>query len=675
MNVARTSALGTLLTGFAVWLVAGPVFGQYRDNSGEMRQTVARISYVAGDVSFLRGDDPDNWQPADRNVPMTLGDRVYTGGRGRLELQLQGRDVVRLGTRTDLAALNLTDDTKQFSLNAGIASFRIRRLFEDENFEVDTPNAAVTFETPGDYRVDVDLDGNTRVTVRRGRALVAAGGGQVPLQAGDEMDIDGIDNPRYEVLAMARSDDWDRWVADRENRTARARSYTYVSADVVGADDLDEYGRWEYVPQYGRCWTPNTVAAGWAPYRVGHWIWQDPWGWTWVSAEPWGWAPYHYGRWVTASSRWYWVPVAPQVRYVTYAPALVAFVGGGSGWSASVAFGSGGYIGWFPLAPRDPFVPWWERRSSVNVNVTNVTYVNRTYVTVVNRNTFVSGGVVTSNVVQDRSVVSQVAAAAVVNGPVPALPTRQSLHVAVRADVVAAPRPPAQVAERAVVARVAPPPAPPSFQAKLDVIREQRGAPVAPDAAARISVENRGRARAVTEVHPVAPDPGRVTLAPRGRDTAAAAAAHSEPVAPVAPVAPVRGREMATTAHPVSSSPVTTSAQPSRERVERQAPPAPPAQPAAPAQERLRGRPENVPPPPPAATAVPPPPAQERLRGRPERAAPPPPPPPQATAAPPPPQQERLRGRPERSAPPQATPTKTDDQKKEEKDKKKDEKQ
>src|SRR6266851_2189987 len=163
MNVARTSALGTLLTGLAVLLVARPVFGQYRDDFGEMRQTVARISYVAGEVSFLRGDDPDNWRPADRNVPMTLGDRVYTGNRSRLELQLQGGDVVRLGARTDLAALNLTDDTKQFSLKGGVASFRIRRLFEDENFEVDTPNAAVTFETPGDYRVDVDDSGYTRV--------------------------------------------------------------------------------------------------------------------------------------------------------------------------------------------------------------------------------------------------------------------------------------------------------------------------------------------------------------------------------------------------------------------------------------------------------------------------------------------------------------------------------
>ena len=138
MNVAsRTRLPGTLWTGLAILLAAATASGQYRDeygqyrnDFGDVRQTVARISYVAGDASFARGDDPDNWQPADRNIPMTLGDRVYTGNRSRMELQVQGGDYIRLGAGTDFAALNLTDDAKQFSINAGVASFQIRRLFE-----------------------------------------------------------------------------------------------------------------------------------------------------------------------------------------------------------------------------------------------------------------------------------------------------------------------------------------------------------------------------------------------------------------------------------------------------------------------------------------------------------------------------------------------------------------
>lgn len=681
---ARTRwTLGAL----AFALVASFATAQARDEYGEVSQTVARISFLSGEVSFSRGDDPDDWQPADRNVPMTLGDRVYTGSRSRIELQLQGGDTVRLGARTDFAALNLTDDTQQFSLRSGVASIQIRQLSNNEIFEIDTPNSAVTFDRAGSYRVDVDESGSTRVSVRRGSATVAAGGGQIPVEAGEAIDVEGLDAPRYDIVALARPDAWDQWVSQRDGRRTSSRSYQYVSAEIDGADDLDEYGRWENVPSYGWAWSPTTVAADWAPYRAGHWIWQDPWGWTWVSVEPWGWAPYHYGRWANVSSRWYWVPDGPSVRSVRYAPALVGFVGGGAGFSATVSIGGGGYVGWFPLGPRDSFSPWWGSRARVGFSSvgSNVAYANRNYVTVVNRNTFVSGGVVNSNIVRDRAVVSQVTAAAVLRGPIPVVPTRGSLHVAVRADAVAAPRPPAALVSRMVVARTAPPPAPPTFQSKLAVITESRGAPVAPDAAARISVENRGRPQAATQVRAVAPEAGRVTLSPR--DAAAGAAGTRR----VEPVTAVRGRPMATQEQPVSARPVTgtsapaAGAPPSRERViaprqelppaqapaqaqpdaarERRAAPPPPEQPSTQPAERARPQRDDwrqrVPP-----TAVAPAPAQpETAPAERRRVAPPqenPAPPPgverrreQPTPAPPQqPEVQRGRERPNQPAPP-----------------------
>ena len=125
----KASRVLTLYTlgGVLLGLVSSPATAQVRDEYGEISQTVARISFLSGEVSFSRGDDPDDWQPADRNVPMTLGDRIYTGSRSRIELQVHGGDFVRLGARTDFAALNLTEDTKQFSLKSGVASIRIRR--------------------------------------------------------------------------------------------------------------------------------------------------------------------------------------------------------------------------------------------------------------------------------------------------------------------------------------------------------------------------------------------------------------------------------------------------------------------------------------------------------------------------------------------------------------------
>ena len=476
----------------------------------DFSQTVARVAFVQGDGSFQRGDDPDSWQPLAVNVPMTIGDRVWTGTSGRLELQAPGFRAF-LAPRTELTALNLTEDVQQYSVAEGTATFRVVSMDEEDVFEIDTPNAAVTLDRPGLYRVFVDPEGNTRFAVRLGEARVAAAGGEVSLRAGEEMIVSGIDEPEYDVVAIPYADSWDRWVTSRERRRHDIVSYDYTSADVVGAGDLDAYGDWETVPQYGRVWRPRSVAAGWAPYRVGHWIWQDPWGWTWVSAEPWGWAPYHYGRWVVVSSRWCWVPVAPYVRHVAYAPALVAFVGGGPGWSLTVSAGGGGYVGWFPLAPRDPFVPWWGLRAGTRATTSRVAYANRTYATVVARSAFEGARPAQTAMVRDAGIVRQVQSAAVVRGPLPFLPTRESL----RPTGVAAPRPPEAVLARPVAARLAPPPAPPTFERKLDVIREGRGAPLTPAAASRLVVDSKEGARAAVAIRPVVRPERRVDLAPR----------------------------------------------------------------------------------------------------------------------------------------------------------------
>ncbi len=531
--------------------------GAAAQEGDEADQAVARVSFVQGSATFNRGDDPDNWQPASLNFPLASGDGFWTSRDSRAELQA-GAGAIFLAPETDLTVLNLTDEVSQLSMSAGTASFRIHHLGGADSFEVAAPNAAVTFLRPGYYRVDVDASGNTRVSVFRGEASVAAAGGQVRLEAGDAIHVEGIDAPRYDVTDVARADSWDRWVDSRARRYRDLPPQQMeAAAGIVGYDDLREYGRWQEIPSYGRCWTPTVAEVGWVPYRAGSWVWRDPWGWTWVSTEPWGWAPYHYGRWVVWSSRWFWVPDPPSAR-VRWAPAYVGFVGGGPGWSVSVGVG-GGYVGWFPLAPREPFVPWWGRRhADVDVtHVTNVTYVNRTYVTGVNQTTFVSGAPVARNVVRDREVVQRVSTAPVAQGSIPVAPTRASLHVPAKAPAAPAPaRPPAPVLQRSVVSRMPPPPAPKPFASREEVARRPpsgvapappapRVAPAPPAAAeARPAAPQprptpQARREAVTEsrpvptirpveVHPPAPQPAppvnvrpaqaeKVQLQPRGQ--------------------------------------------------------------------------------------------------------------------------------------------------------------
>ena len=129
----------------------------------------------------------------------------------------------------------------------------------------------------------------------------------------------------------------------------------YVSPDMGGYEDLNANGDWRNTPDYGPVWTPR-VASGWTPYHDGRWAWVEPWGWTWIDDEPWGFAPFHYGCWAYINNSRGWCP-GPVAARPYYAPALVAFVGGGGfGIGVSVG-GGGGLVGWFPLGPREAYYP------------------------------------------------------------------------------------------------------------------------------------------------------------------------------------------------------------------------------------------------------------------------------------------------------------------------------
>ena len=90
-------------------------------------------------------------------------------------------------------------------------------------------------------------------------------------------------------------DAWDAWNDQRDNFLSRAQSNQYLSPDIDGGEDLDAAGRWGYDPNYGNVGRPTCRRAG-RPTAMVLGV-EDPYGWTWVDAEPWGWAPFHYGSW------------------------------------------------------------------------------------------------------------------------------------------------------------------------------------------------------------------------------------------------------------------------------------------------------------------------------------------------------------------------------------------
>jgi hypothetical protein len=457
---------------------------------------VARIGYLEGAVSFQPAGETD-WVGAVPNRPLTTGDQLWSDQDSRAELQL-GSAVLRLGANTGFSFLNLDDHTVQIQLTSGSLNVRVRRLDQNDVFEIDTPNLAFSISQPGNYRLTASQDGSTTaVSIRAGGGQATGNGQTYTLYAGQVGTFSGTDSLNADVEDIGDPDQFDNWASQRDLRYDNSRSSQYLSRDVVGFEDLDENGAWRDDSNYGHVWFPNQVAVGWAPYHTGHWAWISPWGYTWVDDSPWGYAPFHYGRWVSVGGRWGWIagPVAVQP---VYAPALVVFIGAGGA-------GFGGNIGWFALGPREVYVPTYAvspaYMNRVNISnttvstttvtnvynttiinkttITNVTYANRTVqgaVVVVPQHSFASAEPVARVAV---AVSPQQIAAAPVSARVAVVPTHESVLGSKAASVGHVTAPPAAIRNRQVVAKTTPPPQPVPFAKQQQALAAHPGQPLA----------------------------------------------------------------------------------------------------------------------------------------------------------------------------------------------------
>jgi hypothetical protein len=458
---------------------------------------VARLAYLEGSISFQPGGT-DEWVEAPLNRPVTTGDIVWSDQGSRAELQLDG-SALRLSSNTAVSFLNLSDNVSQVQLSVGTLLVRVRRLDDNETYEIDTPNLAFSVLQPGVYRVTVDESGTTTaIAVRSGQGEVTGAGAAYTVYANENDVFSGTDDLVENAQPYGSDQDsFDAWSRGRDSRWDNSVSARYVSSDVVGYEDLDGQGAWESTPEYGNVWFPRGVEAGWAPYHDGHWSYIEPWGYTWVDDQRWGFAPFHYGRWISVRGAWGWVPCPPRatgVEYVrpVYAPALVAWVGVGAG------------VAWFALGPREVFVPSYpvSRRYVNNINVSNTT-VNTTVINNVYNTTIIDNKTINVTNVNyaNRNVPGAVAAttsqafttaqpvarnsvhvdareivSAQVRAVTPAVvPTKQSVLGGARS---AAARPSAIVQTRTVVARVAPPAPPPVFERRQEAIKANGGKPL-----------------------------------------------------------------------------------------------------------------------------------------------------------------------------------------------------
>lgn len=311
---------------------------------------VGRLAIAENNVDF-QVDRSSRPEPATVNWPISDGAVIRTGRRGLAEVWIEST-AYRLAGDSELEFAVVDDQRVIVNLDRGALAVNIADADQADDLTVQTPEGSIHFDAAGAYRIDV-LSDHTEVTTRYGMASLADGGWRTSLGSGRS--AEWYAGEEAQLLGRKYPDAFDAWVEDREAATLATTSRRHVSPYMTGYQDLDRFGDWATLPEYGAIWFPRQVDADWAPYRHGRWAWVAPWGWTWIDQAPWGFAPFHYGRWLKVRGRWAWVPGQHEQRPV-YSPALVAWAGD-TGWRASLSIDTPPRGNWRPLAPRDVYVP------------------------------------------------------------------------------------------------------------------------------------------------------------------------------------------------------------------------------------------------------------------------------------------------------------------------------
>jgi hypothetical protein len=315
----------------------------------------SRALVVEGDVRLVRAYDGES-APLQTNVPVVAGDRIEAEPDSRLEIQFPDGSFLRAAgpARLDIHSLadpwGEADTLTHLSLGSGDLSLDLSgSSSEDErSFQVDTPSCTLFPMTRGLVRVRVGTDGRAGIWVREGVVEVGGAGRTHLLRSGQSTECKTGEPPSRPGTALARLDDFERWVDERRGEIGATAADEEIVEDLPEAvqpyaAELSYYGRWETVPTYGLVWIPSSLPSSWYPYYYGYWL-GSPSGYAWVSYEPWGWAPYHYGRWNwSVGIGWVWIPGGVY---------------------------SGAWVHWYPGSAHVAWVPLgWHDVPAINVGI------------------------------------------------------------------------------------------------------------------------------------------------------------------------------------------------------------------------------------------------------------------------------------------------------------------
>jgi hypothetical protein len=289
---------------------------------------VIRLSLVQGDVRFTReshgdplADQKAQWETAQANLPVRQGYVVATDN-GRAEVEFENGAMAFLNENSVLEFFDLSLDdgarTTRLVLRQGSASFYVNPSSGDY-FSVTGGDFTVEASGKGSFRIN-NFDDGSNVDVLGGHASVLHKKETTQLSKGQSLSMKAGEDS-VSIGRLPTDDDFDRWVSGRIDTVSTATNaslqYTNSSYYLPGYADLYTYGSWSSCGGFGYGWRPFGAGLGWSPFTMGQWMWDQGFGWTFASYQPWGWAPYHYGGWLFDAScgGWFYSPPAYYGNY------------------------------------------------------------------------------------------------------------------------------------------------------------------------------------------------------------------------------------------------------------------------------------------------------------------------------------------------------------------------
>ena len=225
----------------------------------EARPNVARIERINGSVALNRGLDNSastvQWIQAVPNMPISVGDSIYTRQNSNAEIAFTGRNFAMVEDNTSLDVLEFSNDRTRVAVRGGSALFDIGALSSGELFEVATPCGAVDLEKPGMYEVAIDKQGNAQATVLRGYAEVVGQQGTGRIEQSEVLSVPCQSNASPVVSRVAP--DRAGYVVDNYYRhhyprryDGRYRNYYTYLDDPYYWDPYNRYTSYQYASDY-----------------------------------------------------------------------------------------------------------------------------------------------------------------------------------------------------------------------------------------------------------------------------------------------------------------------------------------------------------------------------------------------------------------------------------------